>query len=295
MALINVENVEVLDNPASFLSPFRFLITFECVAPGIKEELEWKLIYIGSAEDEKYDQELDAILVGPVNIGRNKFEFTAPAPDPSRIPEKDLVEVTAILLTCSYKNKEFIRVGYYVNNYVEGEEAASSSSSSASSSLPTPSARPDFVDAAAAVAQREAEAQAQPPAPMQSEPMAADANSASAQPRENGAPNGTDVGADSGSGVAEAAASAPQDMEADVEVVDEEIQQRPSRPVDINKLWRNILSDRPRVTRFQIPWDTEEQQPLAAMASMDADVPLHMNGSAQPQQLSLSAQPSSAS
>jgi len=213
MALINVENVEVLDNPASFLSPFRFLITFECVAPGIKEELEWKLIYIGSAEDEKYDQELDAILVGPVNIGRNKFEFTAPAPDPSRIPEKDLVEVTAILLTCSYKNKEFIRVGYYVNNYVEGEEAASSSSSSASSSLPTPSARPDFVDAAAAVAQREAEAQAQPPAPMQSEPMAADANSASAQPRENGAPNGTDVGADSGSGVAEAAASAPQDME----------------------------------------------------------------------------------
>jgi len=295
MALINVENVEVLDNPASFLSPFRFLITFECVAPGIKEELEWKLIYIGSAEDEKYDQELDAILVGPVNIGRNKFEFTAPAPDPSRIPEKDLVEVTAILLTCSYKNKEFIRVGYYVNNYVEGEEATSSSSSTAPS-LPPPSAHPDFVDAAAAIAQREAEAQAQPHAATPSEPMAVDE---SAQRTENGLSNGITAATDSGSvaaAAAEGASSMSQEMEADVEVVDEEIPQRPSRPVDISKLWRNILSDRPRVTRFQIPWDVEEQPPLAvgvAMASVDADMHMPVNGTGQSQLLS--AQPSSAS
>jgi len=28
----------------------------------------------------------------------------------------DAVGVTVVLLTCSYRNKEFIRVGYYVNN-----------------------------------------------------------------------------------------------------------------------------------------------------------------------------------
>jgi histone chaperone ASF1 len=32
MSLINVLNVEVLDNPASFLTPFIFEITFECLS-----------------------------------------------------------------------------------------------------------------------------------------------------------------------------------------------------------------------------------------------------------------------
>ena len=31
------------------------------------------------------------------------------------IPQTDIVGVTVILLTCSFKQKEFIRIGYYVN------------------------------------------------------------------------------------------------------------------------------------------------------------------------------------
>jgi hypothetical protein len=38
-------------------------------------DLEWKLIYIGSAEDEKYDQVLESVLVGPVNVGNYRFIF----------------------------------------------------------------------------------------------------------------------------------------------------------------------------------------------------------------------------
>lgn len=35
----------------------------------------------------------------------------------SKLPQTDIVGVTAILLTCSYNNiQEFFRVGYYVNN-----------------------------------------------------------------------------------------------------------------------------------------------------------------------------------
>ena len=46
----------------------------------------------------------------------------APAPDTSKIPDADAVGVTVVLLTCSYMSKEFIRVGYYVNNdYVDTE------------------------------------------------------------------------------------------------------------------------------------------------------------------------------
>jgi histone chaperone ASF1 len=37
--------------------------------------LEFKIIYVGSAESEKYDQVLDSILVGPVPVGLNKFIF----------------------------------------------------------------------------------------------------------------------------------------------------------------------------------------------------------------------------
>jgi len=80
------------------------------------------LVYVGSAQSEEHDQTLDAVLVGPVAIGRSTFVFKAPAPDAKKIPEKDLMGVTIILLTCHYKEKEFIRVGYYVNNYCEDEE-----------------------------------------------------------------------------------------------------------------------------------------------------------------------------
>jgi len=37
-------------------------------------------------------------------------------PDASVIPKKDLLGVTVVLVTCSFKEQEFIRVGYYVSN-----------------------------------------------------------------------------------------------------------------------------------------------------------------------------------
>jgi histone chaperone ASF1 len=43
-------------------------------------------------------------------------------PDVSRLPPSEIVGVTAVLLTCSYNDKEFFRVGYYVNNYYEDAE-----------------------------------------------------------------------------------------------------------------------------------------------------------------------------
>lgn len=115
MAKVNISNVVVLDNPSPFLNPFQFEITFECLED-LPEDLEWKIIYVGSAESMDYDQVLDSVLVGPVPGGRHMFVFQAGPPDTSKIPIADAVGVTVVLLTCSYKSKEFIRVGYYVNN-----------------------------------------------------------------------------------------------------------------------------------------------------------------------------------
>ncbi|KAG7487771.1 hypothetical protein MATL_G00026910 [Megalops atlanticus] len=50
------------------------------------------------------------------------FVFQADAADPCLIPDADAVGVTVVLITCTYRTQEFIRVGYYVNNeYVDPE------------------------------------------------------------------------------------------------------------------------------------------------------------------------------
>lgn len=85
-------------------------------------DLEWKLTYVGSAQSDQYDQELDSLLVGPIPVGINKFVFEADPPDTKRIPIDELLGVTVILLTCAYDGREFVRVGYYVNNEYESEE-----------------------------------------------------------------------------------------------------------------------------------------------------------------------------
>ncbi|KAI9085583.1 hypothetical protein K1719_032426 [Acacia pycnantha] len=121
MSAVNITNVTVLDNPASFLTPFQFEISYECLTP-LKDDLEWKLIYVGSAEDETYDQLLESVLVGPVNVGNYRFVLQADPPDPSKIREEDIIGVTVLLLTCSYLGQEFIRVGYYVNNDYDDEQ-----------------------------------------------------------------------------------------------------------------------------------------------------------------------------
>lgn len=43
--------------------------------PWYVADLEWKLVYVGSSEDESYDQVLESVLVGPVNIGKYRFVF----------------------------------------------------------------------------------------------------------------------------------------------------------------------------------------------------------------------------
>ncbi|KAF2207217.1 hypothetical protein CERZMDRAFT_51601 [Cercospora zeae-maydis SCOH1-5] len=160
MATVSILNVSVRNNPAPFNAPYEFEITFECLEP-LQKDLEWKLTYVGSATSSEHDQELDSLLVGPIPVGVNKFVFEAEPPRTEHIPNTDILGVTVILLSCSYDDREFVRVGYYVNN--------------------------EYVDAS-----------------MNEDP--------------------------------------------------------PAKP-EIEKIRRNILADKPRVTRFQIKWDSEESAP----------------------------------
>ncbi|RUP44818.1 ASF1 like histone chaperone-domain-containing protein, partial [Jimgerdemannia flammicorona] len=115
------------------------------------------MIYVGSAESADYDQVLDSIMVGPIPVGINKFVFSvrvrsplspvpfsslppyeryaflltlsyssnpsqAPAPNIELLPKNDVLGVTVVLLSCSYVDKPFVQVGYYVNNEYADEE-----------------------------------------------------------------------------------------------------------------------------------------------------------------------------
>jgi len=121
MSVVSLLGVNILNNPAKFGDSYNFEITFECLET-LEKDLEWKLTYVGSATSDEHDQELDFLLVGPIPIGVNKFVFEADPPDTKRIPDAEVLGVTVILLTCAYDGREFVRVGYYVNNEYDSEE-----------------------------------------------------------------------------------------------------------------------------------------------------------------------------
>ncbi|KAI2467325.1 histone deposition protein Asf1 [Annulohypoxylon bovei var. microspora] len=121
MSVVSLLGVNILNNPAKFTDNYVFEITFECLEQ-LEKDLEWKLTYVGSATSDQYDQELDSLLVGPIPVGVNKFVFEADSPKTNRIPDADILGVTVVLLTCSYDGREFVRVGYYVNNEYESDE-----------------------------------------------------------------------------------------------------------------------------------------------------------------------------
>ncbi len=55
MAKVHVNDVQVQNNPTAFLDKFELEITFECLEH-LPEDLEWKMVYVGSADTEEHDQ-----------------------------------------------------------------------------------------------------------------------------------------------------------------------------------------------------------------------------------------------
>ena len=59
----------------SLISSHNVITEYEIMFWFLTLDLEWKIIYVGSAESEEYDQVLDSVLVGPVPAGRHMFVF----------------------------------------------------------------------------------------------------------------------------------------------------------------------------------------------------------------------------
>ncbi|TNV73277.1 hypothetical protein FGO68_gene15805 [Halteria grandinella] len=123
MSQVNVINVIAHNAKAPFLTPLSFEIFFEALQP-LRHTLTWRIIYIGQASDSGMDQILEEAEMEEIQPGQMKFVFEGQHPDTSKIQESEIVGVTGVLVTCSYNQQEFFRVGYYVNNYYENPELA---------------------------------------------------------------------------------------------------------------------------------------------------------------------------
>lgn len=115
MAQVHINNVMVQNNPAPALSPVQFEITFECFKdlPGT---FDWKIIYLGSPTDSQYDQIIDEFEMNDLKAGVLSFMTDSNPPNFSKIPPNEILGTTAILISASYEDQEFFRVGYYVHN-----------------------------------------------------------------------------------------------------------------------------------------------------------------------------------
>lgn len=125
-------------NHVSHVVSFRLLACSPSFS-AILLDLEWKVLYVGSAHDSHQDQVLDEILVGPVPVGLNKFVLQADPPDPAKLPPDEVLGVTVVLVTCSYREKEFVRVGFYVNNeYLHPDYVAAVATATAAATTQQP-------------------------------------------------------------------------------------------------------------------------------------------------------------
>lgn len=125
MAEVNVTKV-VVNNPISdIFDPFVFTIEFEALNK-LQADIEWKIFYISTVNEEdgegNRDIELDNILLGPIERGVMMFDYAVNPPDYKNMDIDNVLGLQAILISAHYKEREFIRIAYYMNSYYKDVE-----------------------------------------------------------------------------------------------------------------------------------------------------------------------------
>ncbi|KAI4834957.1 histone chaperone ASF1 [Plasmodium brasilianum] len=124
MSEVNVTKV-IVNNPiCDILDPFVFTIEFEALNK-LEADLEWKIFYISAVNNEgesNQDIELDNIFLGPIERGVMMFDYAVNPPDYKNMDIDSVLGLQAILISANYKEKEFIRIAYYMNSFYKDVE-----------------------------------------------------------------------------------------------------------------------------------------------------------------------------
>jgi histone chaperone ASF1 len=92
---ISITHISLAKNPAPFLAPIAFDFTFQA-HHALTAPLEWRILYLGSASDEAYDQVLEEFETHAVEAGTPmRCSVECPPPDWKKIPRRELLSKPA--------------------------------------------------------------------------------------------------------------------------------------------------------------------------------------------------------
>jgi histone chaperone ASF1 len=114
---IEILHIKVLNNLCHIDSLFLFEIIYE-IKYCLQNDVKINAIYITSSFETHNDQELDYFTLPGNKLGKFKVTLKIRAPKYDNFKLEELTEVTVILLTVLYENKELIRIGYFLNNEI---------------------------------------------------------------------------------------------------------------------------------------------------------------------------------
>lgn len=70
-----------------------------------------KVVYVGVPDTYEFDQIIEDVEIGPLAKGSSRFILQAPAPDAQKIPPRNMLGVTVLLVGFYFNDKEFFRTG----------------------------------------------------------------------------------------------------------------------------------------------------------------------------------------
>ena len=121
MSRVNVTNIILTNQQEPFLKPISLSIYFDVLSP-LQGPIEWRAIYVGSADSIEYDQILGYLSVPIDQPGEKQFEWSIRAPDPRLIPSlDDLLGASVLMISAQFLSQEFFRCSYFVYNNCKEE------------------------------------------------------------------------------------------------------------------------------------------------------------------------------
>ena len=110
---IELHELELLTaNPGPYGSPLKWRLRMEATQL-LSDPMSISFVWVGSSRSSAHDQVLDTFDVGPFLVGITEFELECDGPNLAAIPREDVLGVTVLFLSFSFRGQEFLRVGYY--------------------------------------------------------------------------------------------------------------------------------------------------------------------------------------
>ena len=103
MGYFNITNIAFQSNIQKIEESFVLNIEFESLRE-IREEVEWKVVYVADSDDTSFDQELDSIYMDGLSYGVSEFDWNIQRPDYSKIPNPaEIFDSTLLMIIVSIK------------------------------------------------------------------------------------------------------------------------------------------------------------------------------------------------